>query len=137
MACRTSEESDTGDEDSDQDECAAAGLPPINTDMVDYATTQRNMVCLCFVGAVWLFARSCCVPLRSVAFQLASPQGNKLWEYWQRVLARPLPLINLPTDFPRPPIQTYKGAHYNFDVPHEVDIVLLCGVGSCVCLGFL
>ena len=34
---------------------------------------------------------------------LASVEGERLWSYWQQQLAGELPLLNLPTDRPRPP----------------------------------
>lgn len=33
--------------------------------------------------------------------------------YWQETLADPLPVLELPYDFPRPAIQTYSGANYD------------------------
>ncbi|MUG92217.1 amino acid adenylation domain-containing protein [Scytonema sp. UIC 10036] len=39
-----------------------------------------------------------------------SPEGERLRTYWQNQLAGELPVLNLPTDRPRPPIQTYCGA---------------------------
>ncbi len=39
-----------------------------------------------------------------------SPEGERLRTYWQNQLAGELPVLNLPTDRPRPPIQTYRGA---------------------------
>ncbi len=41
---------------------------------------------------------------------LASERGEKLWRYWEKVLAGELPIINLPTDRPRPAIQSFEGA---------------------------
>src|SRR6185436_2833766 len=41
---------------------------------------------------------------------LASDQGTRLWTYWEKRLAGELPAISLPADFPRPPVQTYRGA---------------------------
>ena len=38
--------------------------------------------------------------------------------YWQRTLAD-LPLLDLPTDLPRPPMQTFNGATCRFDVPRD------------------
>ena len=35
---------------------------------------------------------------------LASPAGERLWDYWKKQLAGPLPVLDLPTDRPRPPI---------------------------------
>jgi len=40
---------------------------------------------------------------------LASEQGEKLWNYWKGILDGELPIINLPTDFPRPAVQTFDG----------------------------
>ncbi|MBR8835868.1 MAG: amino acid adenylation domain-containing protein [Stigonema ocellatum SAG 48.90 = DSM 106950] len=48
--------------------------------------------------------------VRTSAAMLASPEGERLWAYWQKQLAGELPVLNLPTDRPRPPIQTYRGA---------------------------
>ena len=56
------------------------------------------------------------VPVRYVDFvrwqleMLESPQGEELWAYWKERLAGELPLLNLPTDHPRPPVQTFRGA---------------------------
>jgi amino acid adenylation domain-containing protein len=51
---------------------------------------------------------------------LASPEGERLWAYWQRQLAGELPVLNLPTDRPRPPVQTYKGASHAFKLTAEL-----------------
>ncbi|MEG3936237.1 amino acid adenylation domain-containing protein [Microcoleus sp. T3_B1] len=40
---------------------------------------------------------------------LSGPKGEKLWEYWQKQLSGELPILNLPTDRHRPPVQTYGG----------------------------
>jgi amino acid adenylation domain-containing protein/non-ribosomal peptide synthase protein (TIGR01720 family) len=40
----------------------------------------------------------------------ASERGESHWDFWQRQLTPPLPALNLPTDRPRPPVQTYRGA---------------------------
>src|SRR5262249_24005242 len=40
---------------------------------------------------------------------LSGPEGEKLWSYWRERLAGELPALNLPTDHPRPPVQTYRG----------------------------
>ena len=45
---------------------------------------------------------------------LEGEKGEKLWEYWQQKLAGELPVLNLPTDKPRPPIQTYNGGSCPF-----------------------
>ena len=40
---------------------------------------------------------------------LAGPQGEKLWNYWHDQLNGEIPTLNLPTDRPRTPLQTYRG----------------------------
>lgn len=40
------------------------------------------------------------------------PIGERAWRYWQAKLAGELPVINLPTDQPRPPVQTFAGGVY-------------------------
>ncbi len=51
---------------------------------------------------------------------LTSTQGEKLWNYWQQKLAGELPVLDLPTDRPRPPIQTYNGASHNFKISQKL-----------------
>ncbi|MFN6486361.1 MULTISPECIES: non-ribosomal peptide synthetase [unclassified Nostoc] len=51
---------------------------------------------------------------------LTTAQGEKLWNYWQQKLAGELPVLNLPTDRPRPPIQIYNGASYNFNLSPDL-----------------
>jgi hypothetical protein len=41
---------------------------------------------------------------------LQGEAGERHWRYWQRQLKGDLPCLDLPVDFPRPPVQTYKGA---------------------------
>ncbi|MEM8531240.1 MAG: amino acid adenylation domain-containing protein [Chloroflexota bacterium] len=41
---------------------------------------------------------------------LASTEGDTAWHYWRQQLAGSLPALNLPTDRPHPPVQTYRGA---------------------------
>lgn len=43
---------------------------------------------------------------------LAAEQGQRQWQYWQEQLSGDLPVLDLPTDFPRPPVQTYSGNIY-------------------------
>ncbi len=35
--------------------------------------------------------------------------GEAHWEYWRKQLSGELPVLNLPADRPRPPVQTYRG----------------------------
>jgi amino acid adenylation domain-containing protein len=51
---------------------------------------------------------------------LASPAGERLWDYWKKHLAGPLPVLNLPTDRPRPPIQMFRGAQHDFTLNEEL-----------------
>jgi hypothetical protein len=37
--------------------------------------------------------------------------------YWKKHLERPLPVLELPTDHPRPPRQTFRGAHMPIHIP--------------------
>lgn len=41
---------------------------------------------------------------------LKGQHGEEMWDYWQRQLAGPLPVLELPTDHPRPPSPTFRGA---------------------------
>jgi natural product biosynthesis luciferase-like monooxygenase protein len=45
---------------------------------------------------------------------LASSEGDRLRTYWEDRLAGDLPVIALPTDRPRPPVQSYRGASQAF-----------------------
>ena len=67
---------------------AAAALAPLDLQYTDFVRWQSAM--------------------------LASPAGERLWDYWKTQLAGPLPVLNLPTDRPRPPIQMFRGAHLRF-----------------------
>ena len=51
-----------------------------------------------------------------VAWQqrMVTEEGDKLWAYWERQLAGELPLLDLPTERPRPRIQSYRGASHHF-----------------------
>ncbi|MGK7942438.1 MAG: amino acid adenylation domain-containing protein [Crocosphaera sp.] len=51
---------------------------------------------------------------------LASPEGQKGWHYWQNKLSGELPVLNLPTDKPRPPVQSYRGTSYSFEIDKEL-----------------
>lgn len=51
---------------------------------------------------------------------LVSSVGENLWEYWSQQLAGELPILKLPTDRPRPPIQSYHGASHHFELSSEL-----------------
>ncbi|HKB24495.1 MAG TPA: amino acid adenylation domain-containing protein, partial [Methylomirabilota bacterium] len=67
---------------------APAILPPVPMDYTDYVAWQAEM--------------------------MAGPEGERHWAYWRQQLAGELPVLDLPTDRPRPAAQTYAGASYAF-----------------------
>jgi amino acid adenylation domain-containing protein len=54
------------------------------------------------------------------AQMLAGPQGEQQRDYWSRKLGGELPLLNLPTDRPRPPVLTYRGATHSFRLREDL-----------------
>jgi amino acid adenylation domain-containing protein len=68
-------------------------LPPLPVQYRDYARWQRELL----AGSV-------------LDDQIA---------YWQRTL-RDAPVLNLPTDLPRPSRMNYRGAHHEFRIPADV-----------------
>lgn len=63
---------------------APTSLPPLTLQYFDYTRWQADM--------------------------LTGPEGERLWAYWQQQLSGELPVLDLPTDRPRPAVQTYRGA---------------------------
>ncbi|NES43190.1 non-ribosomal peptide synthetase, partial [Moorena sp. SIO2C4] len=51
---------------------------------------------------------------------VAGEEGERLCNYWQQKLAGELPVLNLPTDRLRPPIQTTNGATYLFQLSEQL-----------------
>ncbi|MEO1429666.1 MAG: amino acid adenylation domain-containing protein, partial [Cyanobacteria bacterium J06633_8] len=51
---------------------------------------------------------------------LKSPVGDNLSTYWQKQFSGELPLLNIPTDRPRLPVQNYRGACYSFEITNEL-----------------
>ncbi|MBD1924286.1 amino acid adenylation domain-containing protein [Microcoleus sp. FACHB-831] len=45
---------------------------------------------------------------------------HKQLAYWKQQLSGDLPVLNLPTDYPRPAVQTYNGARISFEIPQEL-----------------
>ncbi|MDZ7375436.1 MAG: amino acid adenylation domain-containing protein, partial [candidate division KSB1 bacterium] len=75
-----------------------AALPELPIQYADFAHWQRN----------WL-------------------QGEVLEQqlaYWKEELADCPALLELPTDFPRPAVQTSNGAHFTFELPKELSVQL-------------
>lgn len=72
----------------------AVQLPPMRLAYTDYVRWQHEM--------------------------LAGPAGERLWDYWRTVLAGELPDLNLPTDRPRPTVQTFHGAIETLPFGHDL-----------------
>ncbi|HEY0512849.1 MAG TPA: amino acid adenylation domain-containing protein [Thermoanaerobaculia bacterium] len=51
---------------------------------------------------------------------LGGESGERLRSYWKERLAGELPVLDLPTDRPRPPVQTYGGATHRIRLPREL-----------------
>ncbi|MCP4661793.1 MAG: amino acid adenylation domain-containing protein [bacterium] len=47
---------------------------------------------------------------------LSGPEGHRQWNYWSRQLAGELPTCELPTDHPRPAVQTFRGSSQGFRI---------------------
>jgi amino acid adenylation domain-containing protein len=47
-------------------------------------------------------------------------EGRTQWEYWQAQLDGELPVMDLPTDYPRPPIQSFRGKSLRFKLDDRV-----------------
>ncbi|MDF5707242.1 MAG: amino acid adenylation domain-containing protein [Nostoc sp. S4] len=75
-----------------------ASLPPIKYHYSDYVQWQTQM--------------------------LAGADGERLWHYWQQKLSGHLPVLELPSDRPRPPVQTYRGASHVFELTQEMTVRL-------------
>ncbi|HZI20590.1 MAG TPA: amino acid adenylation domain-containing protein [Pyrinomonadaceae bacterium] len=70
---------------------AEAALPPVVASYHDFVCWQRELV--------------------------AGPRGEELWRYWQAQLAGEPPTLNLPTDRPRPAVQSFRGGAVRVGVP--------------------
>jgi amino acid adenylation domain-containing protein/non-ribosomal peptide synthase protein (TIGR01720 family) len=51
---------------------------------------------------------------------LHSAEGERQWNYWREHLAGDLPVLTLPIDKPRPPVQTHRGASHLFRLDREL-----------------
>src|ERR1019366_6830171 len=52
--------------------------------------------------------------LRWQLTSLHGPRGQAAWEYWQKELSGELPVLQMPTDRPRPARQSYSGATFTW-----------------------
>ncbi|MBR8833344.1 MAG: amino acid adenylation domain-containing protein [Stigonema ocellatum SAG 48.90 = DSM 106950] len=73
-------------------------LPPLPIQYSDYANWQRN----------WLQG------------EVLETQIN----YWKNQLSGAPPLLELPTDYPRPALQSYRGEHYRYSLPPDLTIAM-------------
>jgi amino acid adenylation domain-containing protein len=71
-----------------------AKLPPLDIQYAEYVRWQSEM--------------------------LAGAEGERLWAYWQKQLSGELPVLDLPTDRPRAPIQTHQGGSYDFNLSNQL-----------------
>ncbi|UNU27128.1 non-ribosomal peptide synthetase [Microcoleus vaginatus] len=61
------------------------------------------------------------------AWQRQQLQGEILetqLAYWKQQLSGSLPILNLPTDFPRPAVQTFQGARQTWELPKDLSLAL-------------
>ncbi len=113
------------------------GEPPLRTTLLTRSADQHVLLLVIhhLVADFWslavmlkelgeLYAAACdgrapaLPPLRTTyraaaqqqAALLAEAAGDRLWSYWQDQLMGELPVLDLPTDFPRPAVQRYDGA---------------------------
>lgn len=49
-----------------------------------------------------------------------SLKGSRMFQYWKNHLPEEIPILNLPTDKPRPKVQTSNGASYNFIIDEQL-----------------
>jgi amino acid adenylation domain-containing protein len=52
--------------------------------------------------------------------RIEGPEGERLWLYWSRRLAGELPASAVPTDRPRPPVQTFAGSSSRLHLSAEL-----------------
>jgi amino acid adenylation domain-containing protein len=62
--------------------------------------------------------------VRWQAEMLSSQEGERLWQYWKQKLSGELPVLELPTDRPRSPLQTYRGASLPFSLGETLTLKL-------------
>jgi amino acid adenylation domain-containing protein len=47
---------------------------------------------------------------------LNGPEATRLADYWRQQLSGDLPVLDLPTDHPRPPVQSFRGGTHTFQI---------------------
>ncbi|WP_030226717.1 non-ribosomal peptide synthetase/type I polyketide synthase [Actinoalloteichus caeruleus] len=84
----------TGRSTADPELLAAAGLAPVGARYLDFLNWQNRF--------------------------LASADARRMREYWLNHLPAEVPILNLPTDKPRPPVQTHNGASEFFTLDEDL-----------------
>jgi natural product biosynthesis luciferase-like monooxygenase protein len=51
---------------------------------------------------------------------IGGAEGVRLWEYWRKQLAPPLPVVHLPVDHQRSPVQTFHGSTVTFETGSDL-----------------
>ncbi|NWG15760.1 MAG: amino acid adenylation domain-containing protein [Chloroflexi bacterium] len=51
---------------------------------------------------------------------IAGPEGERLWSYWKQQLAGEIPSLDLPTDYPRSPLVSYRGSSELFELDEAI-----------------
>lgn len=71
--------------------------------------------------------------VQTQAEMLSGARGQILGDYWRNKLSGELPLLNLPLDFPRPPVRSYRGESLSFTIDEELILHLkaLCRQEEC------
>ncbi|MBI3550181.1 MAG: amino acid adenylation domain-containing protein [Elusimicrobia bacterium] len=73
---------------------SSASLPAAEVDYVDYVRYQDEL--------------------------MKGPEGERLRDYWRKQLAGELPILNVSTDFPRPPAESFRGATARFELDEDL-----------------
>ena len=55
---------------------------------------------------------------------LLSEKMKKQEEYWENRFSGEIPILNMPTDYPRPPVQAFEGDSTSFKLPKEITMSL-------------
>jgi len=58
--------------------------------------------------------------VRAETALLSDSNGEDLVQFWQQRLGGGTPTLKLPTDYPRPAVQTYNGSSFSFFLPAEL-----------------